>query len=210
MTEAGGLIIAAIIAGVVAIIAAIITGVVSFLSLIISKEQSVSEHRQQWIDALRKDIAIIVGRVTAIHGESVVKHHCESSVKHKPGQDELWARLKEELTGFDRVIVRIRLRLNPKEKGEKEGPATKAVLDTLDKLKSIFASSKPQFHELEGLVNTLVDNSQVILKENWNRVRDGEPVYQKAKRNTWIAVKIFAALGAVAVTLSVLYWLKVI
>jgi hypothetical protein len=201
MTEAGGLIVAAIIAGVVAIIAAIITGVVSFLSLITSKEQSVSEHRQQWIDALRKDIAIIVGRVTAIHGESIVKH--------KDGQDELWARLKGELTGFNRVIVRIRLRLNRKEKGEKEGPATKAVLDTLEKLKSIFASPQPQFHELDGLVNTLVDNSQVILKENWNRVRDGEPIYQKAKRNTWIAVKIFASLGVVAVILSVLHWFRV-
>jgi hypothetical protein len=50
----------------------------------------------------------------------------------------------------------------------------------------------------------------VILKENWNRVRDGEPIYQKAKRNTWIAVKIFATLGVVAVILSVLHWFKVI
>ena len=202
MSEAGGLIVAAIIAGAVAIIAAIITGVVSFLSLIISKEQSVSEFRQQWIDALRKDIAIIVGRVIAIHGESIVKH--------KDNQDELWARLKGELTGFNRVIVRIRLRLNPNEKGEKEGPATKAVLDTLEKLKSVFASPKPQFHELDCLVNTLVDNSQVILKENWDRVRDGEPVYQEAKRNTWIAVKVFAGLGVVAASLYGLHWFKVI
>ncbi len=52
MSESGGLIVAAIIAGAVA-----------FFSLIISKEQSVSEFRQQWIDALRKGIAIIVGCV---------------------------------------------------------------------------------------------------------------------------------------------------
>ena len=44
------------------------------------------------------------------------------------------------------------------------------MLDTLEKLKSIFASPKPQFHELDGLVNVLVDNSQVILKENSDRV----------------------------------------
>ena len=67
------------------IIAAIIAGVVSFLSLIISKEQSISDFRQQWIDALRKDIAIIVGRVVAIHGESIVEH--------KENQEELWTRL---------------------------------------------------------------------------------------------------------------------
>ena len=46
MSEAGGLIVAAIIAGAVA-----------FVSLIISKEQSISEFRQQWIDELRKDVA---------------------------------------------------------------------------------------------------------------------------------------------------------
>ncbi len=203
MTEAGGLIVAAIIAGAVAIIAAIITGVVSFLSLITSKEQSVSERRQQWIDALRKDIAIIVGRVIAIHGESIVEQDDDD-------QDKLWHRVKGELTGFNRVIVRIRLRLNPNEKGEKEGPATKAVLNTLEKLKSLFASPKPQFHELDGLVNTLVANSQIILKENWNRVRDGEAIYQKAKRNTWIAVKVFVGLGVVGAILYGLRWFKVI
>jgi|SRR5580698_964462 hypothetical protein len=86
MTEAGGLVVAAIIAGAVTIIAAIIAALVSFLSLIISKEQSVSEFRQQWIDALQKDVAIVVGYVIAIHGESIAKH--------KDNQEELWARLK--------------------------------------------------------------------------------------------------------------------
>ncbi|MGA8618629.1 MAG: hypothetical protein WB660_08955 [Candidatus Sulfotelmatobacter sp.] len=80
----------------------------------------------------------------------------------------------------------------------------------MEKLKSVFASPKPQFHELDGLINTLVDNSQMILKENWDRVRDGEPVYQKAKRNTWIAVKVFAGLGVVAAILYGLHWFKVI
>jgi hypothetical protein len=202
MTEAGGLIVAAMIAGAVAIIAAIITGVVSFLSLITSKEQSVSEHRQQWIDALRKDIAIIVGRVIAIHAESIIKQ--------KDDQNELAARVKADFTGFNRVIVRIRLRLNPNEATGKEGPATRAVLTALDELESIFGSAKPRFDLLQPLIKTLVDNSQVILKENWNRVRDGEPIYQKAKRNTWIAVKVFAGLGVVGAILYGLHWFKVI
>jgi hypothetical protein len=177
MGEAVGLIVAAIIAGVVA-----------FLSLIITKEQSVSDFRQQWIDALRKDIAIIVGRVIAIHGESI---------KHKDNHDALWANLKGDLTGFNRVIVRIRLRLNPNEKREKEGPATKAVLDTLEKLKSVFASPKPHFHELDGLVNVLVDNAQLILKENWDRVREGEAGYQKAKSRAVIAIKVSTVIGVI-------------
>jgi hypothetical protein len=55
-----------------------------------------------------------------------------------------------------------------------------------------------------------VDNSQIILKENWNRVRDGEAIYQKAKRNTWIAVKVFVGLGVVGAILYGLRWFKVI
>jgi hypothetical protein len=138
MNEAGGLIIAAIIAGVVAIGAAIITAFVSFLTLIISKEQSVSEHRQEWIDALRKDIALIVGRVIAIHGESIIEPDDDD-------QDKLWFRLKGDWTGFHRVIVRIRLRLNPKENREGERQETQAVLKALDDLESIFRSRKPRF-----------------------------------------------------------------
>ena len=38
-------------------IAAFIAGLVSLLSLIISKEQKVSEFRQAWIDALRAEIS---------------------------------------------------------------------------------------------------------------------------------------------------------
>ena len=48
MSEAVGVIVAAIIAGLVA-----------FFSLIISKEQTVFDFRQQWIDELRKDIASV-------------------------------------------------------------------------------------------------------------------------------------------------------
>lgn len=191
MTEAGGLIVAAIIAGAVTIIAAIIAALVSFLTLVISKEQSVSEFRQQWIDELRKDIAIIVGRIIAIHG---------ASIKHKDEPEKLWATVKPDWTGFHRVIVRIRLRLNPDEAGEKEGPATKAVLKAFEELESIFKSQKPQFHELDSLVKTLVGNAQTILKENWDRVREGEPVYRRTK---W-GMFIFAAAGATASAVAVI------
>jgi hypothetical protein len=171
MTEAGGLIVAAIIAGAVA-----------FFSLIISKEQSVSEFRQQWIDALRKDIAVIVGCVIGIHGESIAGHNDHA----------LWNRVKSDFTRFNRVIVRIRLRLNPNEKSKKEKQPTKDVLDALKELESIFASPQPQFHRLQPLVETLVTNSQTILKENWDRVRAGEPIYRVTK---WVGLAV--AVGGV-------------
>jgi hypothetical protein len=176
MAEAVGLIVAAIIAGLVA-----------FLGLVISKEQSVSEFRQQWIDELRKDIAIIVGCVTRIHGESIAGHNNQT----------LWDKVKVDFTRFNRVIVRIRLRLNPAEKRGKEEQATKAVLDALKELESIFGSKEPQFHRLQPLVETLVTNSQTILKENWDRVREGEPTYQKAKSNAVTFTIVLTVAGVI-------------
>jgi hypothetical protein len=174
MSEAGGLIVAAVIAGAVA-----------FVTLIISKEQSISGFRQQWIDDLRKDIAIIVGCVTRIHGESIAS---------LAGDDEqtLWNKVKPDFTRLKRVVARIRLRLNPDEKRPKEGQATKNVLETLRDLVSVFDSPQPQFHKLSPLVEKLVSNAQVILKKNWDRVRYGEPIYRGTK---WVGLGV--AIGAV-------------
>lgn len=93
MSEGAGLIIAAIIAGYVA-----------FFGLIISKEQTVSDFRQKWIDALREDISAVVSFATGIHGDSVTAR------KHN---DELWAKVKADSVRLNEVIARIRLRLNP-------------------------------------------------------------------------------------------------
>ena len=176
MSEAVGVIVAAIIAGLVA-----------FFSLIISKEQTVSDFRQQWIDDLRKDIAAVVACVSGIHGASIAKR--------KDDQEQLWPSLKTDLTHFNEVTARIRLRLNPEEKRKKEGPATKAVLGALKELESIFASPEPQFHKLQPLVTKLVTDAQVILKENWQRVRSGERVYRVTK---WITLVLTVAVAIAA------------
>jgi hypothetical protein len=167
------------------IVAAIIAGWVAFFSLIISKEHTVSDFRQKWIDELRKDIAVVVACVSGIHGASMAQ---------RTYLDPLWANVKTDLTRFDEAVARIRLRLNPEEKRKKERLATKAVLGALEMLESIFADSEPQFHQLPALVTTVVTNSQVILKENWKRVRSGELIYRVTK---WMTLA-FAVLAVVA------------
>lgn len=175
------------------IAAAIIAGWVSFFSLIISKEQSVSASRQEWINELRNDVAALVSRVTGIHGESIAafqEHH-----------EQLWARARADLTHFNELTARIRLRLNPHERRDREGPATRAVLGILTNLENIFESREPQFHQLRPLLTNLVNETQIILKENWNRVRAGERVYRIA---WWFTM----GLAIAAVVVGLIYWLK--
>ena len=87
------------------------------------------------------NIAIIIGCVTRIHGESIAGHNNQT----------LWDKVKVDFTRFNRVIVRIRLRLNPAEKGGKEAQANKALFDALKELESIFGNREPQFYELNPL-----------------------------------------------------------
>lgn len=92
---------------VCAVVAAIIAGLVAFYSLIISKEQTISGFRQQWIDSFRADVAALVAYVVGVHGESIAK---------KNRKDDLWGKVKEHFTRFHELASRIRLRLNPQRR----------------------------------------------------------------------------------------------
>lgn len=85
-----------------------------------------------------------------------------------------------------------------------------AVLNALDELESIFRSSKPRFDLLQPLIKALVDNSQKILKANWERVREGEEGYRKAKSRAVIVFWVFTVIGVLVAIFYGLRWLKVI
>jgi hypothetical protein len=60
-------------------VAAIIAGTIAFLSTILAKEQKTSEFRQNWIDALREDIADFVGESDVFFGYALVPRNDETS-----------------------------------------------------------------------------------------------------------------------------------
>ncbi|HEY1937784.1 MAG TPA: hypothetical protein VGJ33_07610 [Candidatus Angelobacter sp.] len=179
--------------GVGLIVAAVIAGYVAFFGLIISKEQSVSEFRQRWIDALRDDIATVISCVTGIQGTSIIERD----------NPQLWNNVKADFIRFYEVMARIKLRLNPIEKRGKEKEATAAALKALDELDATFRSPEPQFFELKTITETLATNSQVILKENWKRVRSGETVFRITKWLT-LAATVLVILGWVLHRFNVL------
>jgi hypothetical protein len=171
-----------------AIVAAIIAGLVAFFSLVITKEQSVSALRQSWVDSLRTDVAAVVACVYGIYGSSILR-----SEESGP----LWLRHKSELCRFQELVARIRLRLNPAENGAKEGPATHEILATLHELEAIFRSQTPNLSSVEPLLTRLVTSTQVVLKENWERVKHGEPIYRRSM--------IFAVAGS-AMLMFIGFW----
>jgi hypothetical protein len=58
-----------------AIVAALVAGLFSFFNLVLSKEQKLSELRQDWIDGLRNDLAEHIAAIQAIGYLHGIYHH---------------------------------------------------------------------------------------------------------------------------------------
>lgn len=164
------------------IVAALIAGVVSLLGLIISKEQKISEFRKAWIDSLRSEISALISHANAIHGARGTSL----------GGAEAWKLVRPDLLGINAATASIRLRLNPKEK---EAAAVLTEMETLEKL---FApGSAMDQNTIDETEKRLVAKTQVLLKQEWTRVQQGEQVYRVAKAAA-LAVLIACVLALLA------------
>jgi hypothetical protein len=162
-------------------LAAWIAGVFSLLGLIISKDQKTSEFRQEWIDELRLDIAIRVAHAHQIHAYS--------SVRGSGTDQELWTATREDFIQLNKASTRIKLRLNHNE------AESKLLLRSMLELESLFRTplTIASLGEINKIVDSIERDAPIILKTEWTRVKNGEPIYYWAR---WIA-------GALSVLLIV-------
>lgn len=108
----------------------------------ISKEQKVSEFRQQWIDALREDIAAAIR-----YGHSILR----SSRKWEENSPEWESVYREDFAGVTEATARIRLRLNPKEK------ESIALIAAINKhMRAIESVKEPDFDAVSSAANDVV------------------------------------------------------
>ncbi|MBZ5654093.1 MAG: hypothetical protein LAO56_02315 [Acidobacteriia bacterium] len=152
------------------IIAAAIAAFISLVGLIISKESKVSEFRQQWIDALRAEVSLVITHTHAIH-------QAFDAVIHTPDQPLAWGDIRTDYVNFDEAAAKIRLRVNPTEK-----PSI-ALLEVLTEYENLLYKSvgQPDFNTLMSVSTRLLEATQVVLKQEWQRVKFGEPVYKVAE-----------------------------
>jgi hypothetical protein len=147
------------------VVAAVIAAVISLLGLIISKENKVSEFRQAWIDSLRAEIAAVITHVRPIQGAHLAKFKDDSA---------LWQNTREDFVSLNAAWAKIKLRLNPEEK-----PSI-AILEVLAEHEALFSVSPPDFSKLESIERRLLRFTQVVLRQEWRRVKRGELVYKAA------------------------------
>lgn len=140
-----------------AIIAAVITGVIAFTSMIIAKENKISEFRQIWINELRSNLAELISIFNVLSSDSGFNR-----------EDKDHAR-----KNVNRVIAEINLRLNHNNPTKSEIELREAITDinvenvTNGRISSDYSKLTKASHE--------------VLKEEWERVKRGENNYLKLK-----------------------------
>jgi hypothetical protein len=191
-----------------AVLVALIAGVVSLVGLIISKEQKLSEFREQWIDSLRSEISSLVSHAMMINAychmflKKINKEHQEGKI----GEDEYQLKLKqfyddsyEDYAGMNAVSAKIKLRLNRTE------PEAGDLLRKMKDLEDLFNTGPVNIdgEKIPALVSEIEQVSVPLLKNEWKRVKDGEPTYRLAKRLCLIISSVLAvALVAMIIIAS--------
>lgn len=160
-----------------AILAAVIAGSFSFLNLITSKEQKVSEFRQNWIDALRNSISEYISSLSYI--SILYKHYYEKEEENKDkfemtkGIEEIYAKVNKS---YNDIIFRV----NDKEEDEEGKILNDAFLKALETTRVYY--NKANYIESFKSCDAVREATKPLLKYEWKRVKKGEPAYKKAKK----------------------------
>lgn len=164
-----------------AVLAALITGALTYAGLILAKEQKVSEFRQAWIDALRQDIADTYAAMSSL---------ADLDRMHKTVDERYETAFRGIYDVANRATARIRLRLNPDEDASKE------LLLTLNAIeRHLNASFDHDDDLLERLEGELLQNGGRVLKQEWEIVKHGEPVFRRSKVVAVAAMTMTTIIG---------------
>lgn len=169
-----------------AVAAAIVAGAIALANLVGGKENKISEFRQTWIDALRAETSRVIAHASIIDGMIGVNFEDRQAI---------WRAAREDWFGFVQAASNIRMRLNPEETPSKE------VLGRLRELQDLFQGgsgglTKPPPEAVGERSTRLADAVNLILRNDWGRVKRGEPKYRVA---VWTcAIVLLTALGIIS------------
>jgi hypothetical protein len=168
--------------------AAGIAATVSLVVTVLSKEQKTSEFRQQWIDALRADIAEWLAETALLYRLTV-----HLTGKGQEADDRAVEQRFANLVKVRMLRIRIELRLNPNEHTE-----------MFDVIKALCVTPpKADKAVLNERIAAVAAASQKILKAEWSRVKKGELAFVVTK---FIAVGLLVAALATAAVLVARAW----
>lgn len=151
-----------LVPAVAALVVGLIAAVVSLVVSILAKDQKTSEFRQAWIDALRNDVSQLMAQL----GIKITTAEILGG-KSKEEIDEHLLEHQHDYVQIGMLISRVRLRLNPKEHQR-----LISLLWGMDDFRD---------KHMEARIEAIAVESQKILKDEWDRVKEGEPSFVRLK-----------------------------
>jgi len=156
---------------------ALVAGLFSFWNLVLSKEQKISELRVAWIDGLREDLAAHIAAVfTVKYLVDVFEYQYGRRLKLVDLANAISESHREAATTHHRIL----LRLNPRNKAQKE------LIDELGKLREHFIAEK--YDEACNCAVAIQKKGRSVLKEEWEHVKKGEPIFWRSKRAALVLI----------------------
>ena len=140
-----------------------------------------SEFRQAWIDGLRNEIASVVAHATAVYDAILNSEATTGAERH-----EL---MKPHLLRLDEAMAKIRLRLREDEDNARQ------LIQRANDLVELVRDKPVDDAKRKTAESRLVEASNVVLKEAWERVKQGEPVFRAAKYLSGAVVVVFLIVG---------------
>lgn len=178
------------------VLAALIAALITFVVTVLSKENKTSEFRQAWIESLRNDVSELLGEFNILEGVYDVTIDRELGAREGQLQaNEFWKAHKAEYAKIDSLCNRVVLRLNPREHEA-----------LIKKIRALEASIGHGQKRSVALCEELVHDFSGVFKKEWDRVKEGEPVFRRMK---YFAVSALAVGGAVLVGLLCAFAYKV-
>jgi hypothetical protein len=173
------------------IIAALISALVALFSAVMAKEMKVSELRQEWIIELRKDLAKLTPLV-----DRVFFTYFLAEDKDDEYTFNFIAEHASELQNIDELICRLIMMLNPDEHS--------ILIQRIEKIEGRFSRSSfgGEYRDIQDIHRDYTNESIKVLKEEWLKVKGGEPAYRKmiggAKISVAVSLITLAAFGVVS------------
>ncbi len=159
------------------LVAALTAGIITFVISVLSKEQKISDFRHSWVEELRKDISEFMSEVDTL------KTYIDLRLKHEESKERMYEFLfgtSNSTANIGALFIRIKLRLSHEEHGD--------FIKDLKSLEHCFHKNMMSDKVYEETTERLIENSHRILKQEWKRVKRGEPVFFTMK---WISLSIF-------------------
>ncbi len=210
-----------------ALMAGLLTAVISFVKLVNDKESRVTDYREEWTNSVRKTLADAVAHVRSLVSLLDTQGVILGSMYDLSEQVALEADVEKKKLIQQRLDLQIsRLEMTQKEMNsvrkdlnqaynfarlhfKPNDPLFAIVEQKFDsitgQMKGLFeARDKEKVAEIRGQIEVycadLVAVSRAIIKDEWERIKKGEPIYQKTKNGAkWGGVVMFFILFTVGV-----------